>query len=79
MKILFWLSLAGILYTYVGYPIVMWMLARVRPRVAVDLPAWSSEFASMGCRVVAHGLVSDPQLRVIAAVRRSGNLSGRER
>ena len=32
MKILFWLSLAGILYTYVGYPIVMWMLARVRPR-----------------------------------------------
>lgn len=28
MKIIFWLSLTGILYTYVGYPVVMWILAR---------------------------------------------------
>ena len=32
MRIIFWLSLAGILYTYAGYPALMWMLARLRPR-----------------------------------------------
>ena len=32
MKIVFWLSLTGILYTYMGYPAAMWMLARLRPR-----------------------------------------------
>ena len=32
MKIVFWLSLASILYTYAGYPVIMWMLARLRPR-----------------------------------------------
>ena len=32
MKIVFWLSLAGILYTYVGYPMAIWLVARVRPR-----------------------------------------------
>lgn len=32
MKILFWFSLSGILYTYFGYPILVWMLSRIRPR-----------------------------------------------
>ena len=32
MKIVFWLSLIGVLYTYVGYPAMMWMLARLKPR-----------------------------------------------
>jgi cellulose synthase/poly-beta-1,6-N-acetylglucosamine synthase-like glycosyltransferase len=32
VKIVFWLSLIGILYTYAGYPVAMWMLARLRPR-----------------------------------------------
>ena len=32
MRIIFWLSLIGILYTYAGYPVAMWMLARLRPR-----------------------------------------------
>jgi glycosyltransferase involved in cell wall biosynthesis len=32
VKIIFWLSLIGILYTYVGYPVLMQMVARVRPR-----------------------------------------------
>lgn len=32
MKILFLLSLIGILYTYVGYPVAMWILARLWPR-----------------------------------------------
>ncbi len=33
MRIVFWLSMIGILYTYVGYPVLMWMLARLRPRL----------------------------------------------
>ncbi len=32
MKALFWISLAGIVYTYVGYPLVMFLLARFFPR-----------------------------------------------
>lgn len=32
MKIIFWLSLIGILYTYAGYPLAMWVLSRLRPR-----------------------------------------------
>jgi cellulose synthase/poly-beta-1,6-N-acetylglucosamine synthase-like glycosyltransferase len=32
VKILFLLSLIGILYTYVGYPVAMWILARLWPR-----------------------------------------------
>lgn len=32
MKIVFWLSLLGISYTYLGYPLIMWVLARFRPR-----------------------------------------------
>jgi cellulose synthase/poly-beta-1,6-N-acetylglucosamine synthase-like glycosyltransferase len=30
MRIVFWLSLIGILYTYMGYPVAMWMRARLR-------------------------------------------------
>jgi cellulose synthase/poly-beta-1,6-N-acetylglucosamine synthase-like glycosyltransferase len=30
VKIIFWASLAGILYTYMGYPMLMWLLARFR-------------------------------------------------
>lgn len=32
MRIILWLSIAGILYTYLGYSAVMWALARLRPR-----------------------------------------------
>jgi poly-beta-1,6-N-acetyl-D-glucosamine synthase len=32
MKVLFWISLAGVLYTYVGYPALIWLVARLRPR-----------------------------------------------
>lgn len=32
MRIIFWLSLAGVLYTYAGYPIIMWVFARLWPR-----------------------------------------------
>jgi cellulose synthase/poly-beta-1,6-N-acetylglucosamine synthase-like glycosyltransferase len=32
VRLIFWLSLAGLLYTYAGYPAVVWLLARLRPR-----------------------------------------------
>jgi cellulose synthase/poly-beta-1,6-N-acetylglucosamine synthase-like glycosyltransferase len=32
VKAVFWLSIIGILYTYVGYPSVIWMIAWLRPR-----------------------------------------------
>ena len=42
MRIIFWLSLAGILYTYVGYPVVMWLLSRLRPRPWAVSPIFPS-------------------------------------
>lgn len=30
IKSLFWISIASILYTYIGYPVVVWMLGRLR-------------------------------------------------
>jgi glycosyltransferase involved in cell wall biosynthesis len=32
VRLAFWLSLGGILYTYAGYPLVMWVLARLRAK-----------------------------------------------
>jgi glycosyltransferase involved in cell wall biosynthesis len=46
VKIVFWLSMAGILYTYLGYPAVMWMLARLRPR------PWKAAPVSPGVSIV---------------------------
>jgi cellulose synthase/poly-beta-1,6-N-acetylglucosamine synthase-like glycosyltransferase len=31
VKVVFWLSMLGILYAYAGYPAIIWMLARLRP------------------------------------------------
>lgn len=38
LKPLFWISLAAILYTYVGYPLAIWMLARFCPRRVAKAP-----------------------------------------
>lgn len=38
MKLVFWLSLTGILYTYIGYPAILWMLARFRSRPWTPAP-----------------------------------------
>jgi biofilm PGA synthesis N-glycosyltransferase PgaC len=46
VKIIFWLSIAGILYAYAGYPIAMWILARLRPR------PWKVESISPSVSVV---------------------------
>jgi poly-beta-1,6-N-acetyl-D-glucosamine synthase len=32
VRIVFWLSMAGIVYTYAGYPAIMWVFSRLRPR-----------------------------------------------
>jgi poly-beta-1,6-N-acetyl-D-glucosamine synthase len=32
VRVVFWLSIIGILYTYAGYPAMIWLLARLRPR-----------------------------------------------
>jgi glycosyltransferase involved in cell wall biosynthesis len=38
VRFIFWLSLTGILYTYLGYPVVIWLLARLRPRLREVAP-----------------------------------------
>ncbi len=38
MIIIFWLSLIGIFYTYIGYPALVWVLARLRPRPWIVSP-----------------------------------------
>ncbi|MCI0489485.1 MAG: glycosyltransferase family 2 protein [Blastocatellia bacterium] len=50
---LFWISIAALVYTYIGYPVVIWMLACLRnrgvakasitPRVSVVLPCHNEE------------------------------------
>ncbi len=44
--VLFWLGAAGVLYPYAGYPLLLWLCARVRPRpdgrgMAAELPTIS--------------------------------------
>ncbi len=46
MKILFWLSLVGIVYTYIGYPVLIWLIARLWPR------PWSKAHISPGVSIV---------------------------
>src|SRR5262245_66284120 len=31
MKILFWVAMSLVVYTYLGYPCVLWVFARIRP------------------------------------------------
>jgi len=38
VRIVFWLSMIGILYTYLGYPMLMWVLSRLRPRPWIVAP-----------------------------------------
>jgi cellulose synthase/poly-beta-1,6-N-acetylglucosamine synthase-like glycosyltransferase len=38
MRIVFWLSLAVVLYTYIGYPVMIWLLSRVHPRSWMRAP-----------------------------------------
>ena len=38
MRFVFCLSLLGVLYTYLGYPLLIWLLARLRPRPWISGP-----------------------------------------
>ena len=38
MRFIFWLSLTGIFYSYVGYPFAIWLLACLRPRLRKVAP-----------------------------------------
>ncbi len=58
MKLFFCLSLIGVFYTYAGYPLLMWILSRLRPRpwtVASITPSVSVVLA------VHNGMVLLPQ------------------
>ncbi|MGA2351495.1 MAG: glycosyltransferase family 2 protein [Terracidiphilus sp.] len=77
MKIVFWLSLIGILYTYLGYPAVMWVLARFRPRpwkvgaispsVSIVLPVHNG--VALLLRKIEHLLNLDyPQIKEIIII-----------
>ena len=46
MRFLFWFSFVGVVYTYVGYPVVLWIAARIRPR------PWKSSEIHPGVSVV---------------------------
>ena len=39
---LFWMSIALVIYTYVGYPLVLWVLTRIRSRDARKSPTYPS-------------------------------------
>ena len=51
VRILFWLSLIGILYTYLGYPALIWMLARLRPLPWTSAPV---SFPSVSIVLAVH-------------------------
>lgn len=38
MKVIFWLSVVGLFYTYIGYPALIWLVARLRPRPWIVKP-----------------------------------------
>jgi poly-beta-1,6-N-acetyl-D-glucosamine synthase len=46
VKVIFWLSLLGVLYVYVGYPLALWMLSRLRPR------AWKTDLLNPSVSIV---------------------------
>jgi cellulose synthase/poly-beta-1,6-N-acetylglucosamine synthase-like glycosyltransferase len=38
VKVIFWLSMIGLFYTYIGYPVLIWAVARLRPRPWIVKP-----------------------------------------
>ncbi len=86
MKIAFWFSLCCILYTYAGYPVIMWMLARLRPhrwKVAPTAPSVSVVLAvhngaALLSRKISHLLALDyPNIQEIIIVS-DGSTDGTE-
>lgn len=86
MSLLFWTCLALLAYTYVGYPLLLWLLARLRPqpwRTAAIAPGVSIVLAvhngaAMLAAKIAHLLDLDyPNLREIIIVS-DGSTDGTE-
>ena len=50
MKIVFWICLIGLFYIYIGYPLLIWVLARLKGRSVRKAP-WPGNFSIM---IVAH-------------------------
>jgi len=46
---LFWISVAAILYTYIGYPVVVWMLAHLRNREVLKADIFPSISVVLAC------------------------------
>ena len=76
IKSLFWISIAAILYTYIGYPVVVWLLGRLRnlkvsksavtPRVSVVI-ACHNEASNIEARI-KNLLESDYPARLLEIV-----------
>ena len=54
MEVLFWVSVAGVVYPYVGYPLALWLIARFTnkrtakvveelPRLSIIIPVHNEE------------------------------------
>lgn len=71
MALLFWISFAGILYTYVGYPVGIWALGRLAsrrvsrqpivPRVSVVVPCYKEE-SNIEARIKTSKPVISPRI-----------------
>ena len=46
---LFWISVAAILYTYIGYPVIVWILARLRTREVLKANIFPSISVVLAC------------------------------
>jgi cellulose synthase/poly-beta-1,6-N-acetylglucosamine synthase-like glycosyltransferase len=49
IELLFWLSVAAILYTYFGYPLIVWLLARLRRRTVLKADIFPSVSVVLAC------------------------------
>jgi cellulose synthase/poly-beta-1,6-N-acetylglucosamine synthase-like glycosyltransferase len=54
LEALFWISVGLIAYTHVGYPLTLWLLARLRRRPTLDRPRHLEELPSVSLIVAAH-------------------------
>lgn len=77
MRIVFWTSLAIVLYTYIGYPIMIWLLSRLHPRSWMRAPINPTVSVIMAVRNGAAYLptkiqtlfsITDPSIKEIIVV-----------
>ena len=54
LQVAFWISVGLIAYTHVGYPVALWLLARLRRRPTLEHPRPLDELPSVSLIVAAH-------------------------